>query len=427
MTALAEPPIGTVAPPAPPAAQGTARSRRRVALPLASMGPAFVAGIAYVDPGNVATNFEAGSRFGYGLLWVVVAANLVAALMQSLAAKLGLASGLSLAEATRLRFRPRAVRLLWLQAETVAVATDVAEIVGGAIALDLLFGLPLLAGALVTGCAACALLALRDAGRRLFESAVVVLFVVIAIGFCYTALAAAPDHAQLLRGLKPGFAGRNAAVLATAIVGATVMPHALYVHSALTRGTLGAGTPAGVRAPRSALRMQRIDIGVAMGTAGVVNVAMLVTAAAALPGVGGGIPGFHAGLGRALGGTAALVFVLALLASGLASSGVGTYAGEEIMAGHLQRRIPRAVRRGVTIVPCLALLSCGVSATDALVLSQLVLGLGVPIALGTLLVLTRDRAVMGELVNRRATTALAAACACAVAGIGMYSLLATCG
>ncbi len=418
MTALADVPV-------PAAAHALRRSpgRARIALPLATMGPAFVAGIAYVDPGNVATNFEAGARFGYGLLWVVVAANLIAVLMQSLAAKLGLASGLSLAEATRLRFRPRTVRLLWLEAETVAIATDVAEIVGGAIALNLLFGVPLVGGALITGCAACALLALRDAGRRLFESAVIVLFVVIAVGFCYTALAAAPDHAQLLRGLQPGFADRNAAVLATAIVGATVMPHALYVHSALTRGTLGART----RPPRSALRMQRIDIGLAMSTAGLVNVAMLVTAAAALPNVGGGIPGFHAGLGRALGGTAALLFVLALLASGLASSGVGTYAGEEIMAGHLERRVPRFVRRGVTIAPCLALLSCGVSATDALVLSQLVLGLGVPIALATLLILTRDGAVMGDMVNRRMTTVLAASCACAVAAIGAYSLVTTFG
>ena len=389
----------------------------RRAASIGFLGPAFVAGIAYVDPGNVATNFAAGSRFGYRLLWVVVVANLIAALMQSLAAKLGLATGRNLAQISRARYSRPVGRALWLQAEVVAIATDLAEVVGGAIALQILFGLPLPLGAVATAAAACGVLALRRRGCRPFELAISAFFLVIVAGFVYDLVAAAPAAADLPAGLVPGFSGADSVVLATAVVGATVMPHALYVHSALTQRQPGSRLPL-----RRALRLQRIDIGVAMGAAGLVNAAMVVIAAAALPGVTGGIGDYHGALVRTLGAAAGFAFVVALLASGLASSGVGTFAGEVVMAGFLERRIPRVARRLITLAPSVVLLSCGVPATTALIASQVVLGLGVPIALTTLIAATRDRGLMGALVNRRSTTVIASACAAAVAAIDVYAL-----
>jgi manganese transport protein len=392
---------------------------RRMRGSLAFLGPAFVAGIAYVDPGNVATNTEAGARFGYQLLWVVVAANLIAAFMQALAAKLGLATGRNLAEVSRDRF-PRPVTLaLWAQAEVVAIATDLAEVVGGAIALQILFGLSLPVGAIVTAVAAYGVLALHNRGSRRLEIAVAALFAVIAGGFCLDAVWAHPSAGEAAAGLVPGLAGPGSALLATAIVGATVMPHALYVHSAMTQRR----TPSRSElSTRRALRLQRIDIGVAMGTAGLVNISMIVLAAAVLPTSSGGIPELHGALITEVGALAGFLFVVALLASGLASSSVGTYAGEVVMSGYLRRRIPRAARRLVTVVPSVVLLFFGVPATEALVASQFVLGIGVPFALGALIIVTRNRAVMGDFVNRRITTILASVCAGSVIAIDVYSM-----
>jgi manganese transport protein len=373
--------------------------RRLVAL----FGPAFVAGLAYVDPGNVATNFAAGSKFGYQLVWVVVLANVAAMLIQYLAAKLGLATGDDLAGVTRERCPRPVVIVLWLQAELVAVATDLAEVVGGAIGLQLLFGLPLVAGSAVTAAAALVLLALRDSGHRRFEAGLTALFAVIALGFGLLAVRAGPSPLATAHGLLPDLGGNGALVLASAMIGATVMPHALYVHSALVADRSRAGKPLRRGA---ALRAQRRDIGVAMGIAGLVNLSMVVIAAAALGSGSDDLVQVHGELIRTLGGTAGFVFAVALLTSGLASSGVGTYAGEVIMAGYLRRRIPRWVRRAVTLTPVLAVLALGIPATTALIASQVVLSLGIPFALGSLVAATASRRAMGSFVNRPTTTAL---------------------
>jgi manganese transport protein len=382
-----------------------ATRRRRLAL----FGPAFVAAIAYVDPGNFATNVSAGARYGYLLLWVIVAANLMAMFVQSLSAKLGLATGRSLPENCRTHYRRPVVRGLWVQAELVAMATDLAEVVGGAIALNLLFGVPLLTGGLVTGTVAFLLLALQTRGDRRYIGAVTALFGVILVAFLLLVLRVPLDPAGVAGGLVPRFDGLGSLVLATGILGATVMPHAIYLHSALVPSTVQATT---VRQRRRALREQRIDVTTAMSLAGLVNVSMLVVAATLFAGsalVGTDtLDGAHAAFGTQLDGSAALLFALALLASGFASTSVGTYAGQVIMQGFLQRRIPLFLRRALTMFPALAVLALGVDPTWALVVSQVVLSFGIPFALVPLLLLTRRPDVMGELANRRRTTVLAA-------------------
>jgi manganese transport protein len=382
------------------------------------LGPAFVAAIAYVDPGNFATNFAAGSGFGYLLLWVIVAANLTAMLIQSLSAKLGLATGRNLPEACRDTFsRPVSVGL-WVQAEIVAIATDLAEVIGGAVALNLLFGLPLPLGGVVTGVVAFGLLALQERGHRPFERAVTGLFAVIVFGFLLTLLRAPVEAGPLAAGLVPRFAGPESLLLATGILGATVMPHVIYLHSALTSHRDPADTPA---QRRRLLSRHRRGVLVAMGLAGLVNAAMLIVAAALFHGSGiagtDTLEGVHAGLARVLDGSAAALFALALLASGFASSGVGTYAGQIVMQGFIRRRIPLLLRRTLTLAPALVVLTLGVDPTAALVFSQVVLAFGIPFALVPLVLLTRDRALMGELVNRRVTTAAASVAALVIIGL----------
>jgi manganese transport protein len=382
------------------------------------LGPAFVAAIAYVDPGNFATNFAAGSQFGYLLLWVIVAANLMAMLIQSLSAKLGLATGRNLPEVCRDTF-PRPVSVgLWAQAEVVAIATDLAEVIGGAVALNLLFGLPLPLGGLVTGVVAFGLLALQERGHRPFERAVTGLFAVIVVGFLITLLRAPVEAGPLAAGLVPRFAGSESLMLATGILGATVMPHVIYLHSALTSRRDAVDTLA---QRHRLLRSHRRGVLVAMGLAGLVNAAMLVVAAALfhgspIPGTDT-LEGVHAGLARALDAPAATLFALALLASGFASSGVGTYAGQVVMQGFVQRRIPLLLRRALTLAPALIVLTLGIDPTAALVFSQVVLAFGIPFALVPLVLLTRNRGLMGELVNRRVTTLLAAAAAVVIIGL----------
>ncbi len=368
-------------------------------------GPAFVAAIAYVDPGNFATNFAAGAEHGYLLLWVIVAANLLGIFVQSLSAKLGLATGRSLPELCRQHYRRPVVVGLWLQAELVAMATDLAEVVGGAIALNLLFGLPLFAGGAVTGLVAFTLLGLQNRGDRRFIGAVTALFAVILLGFVLLMLRVPADPGAALAGLVPRFEGAGSVLLATGILGATVMPHAIYLHSALVPEGAGAGT---VRQRRIALSGQRSDVLSAMGLAGLVNGAMLIVAAALFHESGvtdiGTLTGAHAAIAATLGGSAALVFALTLLASALASASVGTYAGQVILQGFLHRRIPLFTRRALTLTPALVALGVGVEPTRALLISQVILSFGIPFALLPLLLLTRRRDVMAELVNRRATT-----------------------
>jgi manganese transport protein len=378
-----------------------ATRRRRIAL----FGPAFVAAIAYVDPGNFATNFSAGAEYGYLLLWVIVLANVMAMFVQSLSAKLGLATGMSLPRNCRKQY-PRPVVLgLWAQAELVAMATDLAEIVGGAIALNLLFGLDLFAGGLITGAWAFLLLAIQAPGDRRYIHAVTAYLGLIVFAFLLLMLSADIDASRAASGLVPRLDDEGSLVLAAGILGATVMPHAIYLHSALVTETVRAHT---VAQKLKALREQRIDVTAAMSLAGLVNVAMLLVAAALFAGSSLGdntLEGAYEGFGAF--STAALLFALALLASGFASSSVGTYAGQVIMDGFLRRRIPLFLRRALTMLPALAILALGVDPTRALVVSQVVLSFGIPFALVPLLLLTRRPDIMGELVNRRRTTVVA--------------------
>jgi manganese transport protein len=396
-----------------------ATRRRRLAL----FGPAFVAAIAYVDPGNFATNVSAGARFGYLLLWVIVSANLMAMLVQSLSAKLGLATGLSLPQNCRARYRRPVVLGLWVQAEVVAMATDLAEVMGGAIALHLLFGVDLVTGGIVTGAVAFGLLALQTRGDRRYIGAVTALFTVILVAFLLLVLRVPIDPAGAVGGLVPRFDGVASLVLATGILGATVMPHAIYLHSALVSTSVPATT---VHQRRRALQAQRGDVFTAMSLAGLVNVSMLLVAAALFAGSAfrgtDSLEGAHDGFGAALDGSAALLFALALLASGFASTSVGTYAGQVIMDGFLQRRIPLLARRALTLVPALVILALGVDPTSALVLSQVVLSFGIPFALVPLVLLTRRADVMGELVNRRRTTVAAAAVATVIIALNAVLL-----
>lgn len=384
--------------------QGSAPSRlQRLRL----IGPAFVAAIAYVDPGNVATNVTAGASYGYLLVWVIVAANLTACLVQYLSAKLGLVTGQSLPEALCDRM-PRAGRLAyWAQAELVAVATDLAEVLGGAIALYLLFDLPMLAGGLVTGLVSTWLLALQSRrGQQPFERVVIGLLAVIALGFFAGLFVTSPSAPDAVNGLIPRFAGPDSVLLAAGILGATVMPHAVYLHSALARDRHGRHEG---EQRRKLLSATKYDVGMAMLVAGAVNLAMLLLAAAALQGsdTGGSLEGAYAAVGTHLGGAIAVLFAVALLASGFASTAVGCYAGAVIMGGLLRRRISLVIRRVITLIPAVVMLALGADPTQALVISQVVLSFGIPFALVPLVVLTSRRSVMGPYANRRPVTGAA--------------------
>jgi manganese transport protein len=408
-----------------PVRRGRNQGQGRRLWPL--LGPAFVAAVAYVDPGNFATNFAGGASFGYTLLWVIVAANLMAMLIQSLTAKLGLATGRDLATLCRERLPRPVTRGLWLQAEAVAIATDLAEIVGGAVALHLLFGVPLPVGGVMTAVVAFVLLAAQSRGHRPFERVIAGLLLVIGLGFGYTLIGSGVDVAGAAAGLVPSFAGPDSLVLATGILGATVMPHVIYVHSALTPGRYGDAITAGRTADgrRGLLRAQRLDVLLAMGFAGLINAAMLVVAAQLFTGTGmdGSLESVHAGLGDELGRGAGIVFGIALLASGFASSSVGTHAGQVVMAGFLRRHLPVLVRRLVTLAPALLVLVLGADPTTALVWSQVVLCFGIPFALVPLLWLTSRRDVMGGWVNRGITTASGAVVAALIIGLNVHLLV----
>jgi manganese transport protein len=371
------------------------------------LGPAFVAAIAYVDPGNVAANVSAGAQYGFLLVWVILVANVMAGLVQYLSAKLGLVTGRSLPESVADQTRTPTRIAYWIQAELVAMATDLAEVVGGAIALHLLFELPLLVGGLITGAVSLLILALQNwRGQRVFERVITGLLLVIAIGFMTSLFVAPPSPAEVAGGLLPRFDGTESILLATAMLGATVMPHAVYLHSGLARDRHGqpeAGAPR-----RRLLRITRYDVGLAMLVAGAVNLAMLLVAATNLQGMEhtDSIEGAYAAVQTTLGHTVALFFAIGLLASGLASTSVGAYAGAMIMQGLLRRSYPLLLRRVVTLIPALAVLAIGVDPSRALVLSQVVLSFGIPFALIPLVRLTANRTLMGEDTNHRITTML---------------------
>ncbi|WP_371808280.1 Nramp family divalent metal transporter [Agromyces sp. Marseille-P2726] len=389
------------------------------------IGPALVAGVAYLDPGNVASNMTAGAQYGYLLVWVVVLGNVMAWLIQYLSAKLGVVTGKSLPEVLGERLGNRwGRRAYWLQAELVAMATDLAEVIGGAVALNLLFGVPLLWGGLITGGVSLVLLVIQSRrGARPFEFVIVGLLVIITVGFSVGVFVAPPDPAGLLSGLVPRFADANSVLLAASILGATIMPHAIYAHSALSRDRFAPGRrPAGgdpgrheVEEPievgrgiptRLLLRATRWDVSIAMLIAGSVNLCILLLAAANLAGVEGtdSLEGAYAALQASLGPVIATLFAVGLLASGLASTSVGAYAGAEIMHGLLRIRFPLLARRLITLVPALVILALGFDPTVSLVLSQVVLSFGIPFALVPLVAVTRKKDVLGGFANHWATT-----------------------
>ena len=419
------------------------RRDRRTSVPRAAwlIGPALVAGVAYLDPGNVASNMTAGAQYGYLLVWVVVLGNVMAWLIQYLSAKLGIVTGRSLPEVLGGRIHSRwGRRAYWLQAELVAMATDLAEVIGGAVALNLLFGVPLIWGGLITGTVSLVLLVLQSRrGPRTFEFVIMGLLAIIAIGFTVGVFVAPPDPAGVLGGLVPRFADANSVLLAASILGATIMPHAIYAHSALSRdrfatrrGEQGGGRRApgtawhgfGIRrgtdvapelAPGTAtavptdtlVRATRWDVSIAKAIAGTVNLCILLLAAVNLAGVEGtdSLEGAYAALGVALGPAIATMFAVGLLASGLASTSVGAYAGAEIMYGLLHVRVPLVLRRLVTLIPALGILALGFDPTTSLVLSQVVLSFGIPFALIPLVSLTAKAGVLGRWKNHWATTA----------------------
>jgi manganese transport protein len=381
------------------------RARGRARFLAGLLGPAFVASVAYVDPGNIATNFAGGAARGYALVWVIVAANLTAMLVQYLTAKAGLATGASLPELCRARFGPRVNIALWLQAEAVAMATDLAEFVGAAIGLNLVFGVPLPLGGLVTAVLAFGVLALERRGWRRYEVAVVVLLSLVGAGFGYLFLAVGgQDYGAMARGLLPRAGDAQTMSLTVGIIGATVMPHVVYLHSALHKGRVQAASPAERRLLATS---NKWDCALGLGAAGVLNLVMLCVGAAMFRGSGAGGLDFwfiSRRLAVLAGGGAALAFGVALLASGLSSSTVGTHAGQVVMAGFTRWRVPTWVRRAVTAVPSLVVLSLPVATGQVLLYSQVVLSFGIPFALVPLLLVTRDRSVMGDMVNRRAAS-----------------------
>lgn len=403
-----------------------ARARGRLRGRLALLGPAFVAAVAYIDPGNFATNIAGGAKYGFLLVWVIVAANLMAMLVQYLSAKIGIATGKTLPELCREHF-PRPVSWgLWGQAEIVAIATDLAEFVGAAIALNLLFGVPPFAAGLITAVVAFAILALQERGYRKFELAIIGFLAIVFLGFLYDLTQVDVDRAAFAQGLIPSFDGTDSVLLAVGILGATVMPHVVYLHSALTNDRI---RPQDDGERRELLRFQRVDVIIAMALAGCINLTMLVVAASLFHNSGNAdidsIEGAHAGFEQLIGGGAALAFAVALLASGLSSSSVGTFAGQVVMQGFINRTIPLFLRRAITMAPALVVLALGLDATDTLVASQVILSFGIPFALVPVILLTRRQDVMGKLVNRRLTTVAASVVAALIIGLNMFLLQQT--
>lgn len=389
------------------------------------LGPAFIASVAYVDPGNFATNMAGGAQFGYALGWVVLGANLMAMLVQALSAKLGIATGLSLPEVCRERLPRPLVVFLWLQAEAVAMATDLAEFTGAALGLHLVFGLSIWLSALLAALATFAVLALEVGGFRRIEAAIAALVGVVVVAFGLELLMSRPPAAAVAAGVFTPRLPGGAALLAVSIVGATVMPHVIYLHSALVRGRVPGD---GDAARKRIFRFEIVDVLCAMGLAGLINLAMLATAAAVFFTRGDASAGTDlgqvvTGLNDFVGAHAGTVFGVALLVSGIASSCVGTMSGQIVMDGFLRRRVPVFLRRAVTMIPALVVLALGFSPTRALVLSQVFLSFGIPFALIPLVAFTAQRRVMGALANRFTTSAAAIAVTAVIVSLNVYLLV----
>jgi manganese transport protein len=401
------------------AAEDALRGYPRTWRILPFLGPAFVACVAYIDPGNFATNIAGGSKFGLTLCWVILASNLMAMLIQTLSAKLGIATGRNLPEVCRAEFSRRTSLGLWVQAELIAMATDLAEFLGAALGFHLLLGIGLFPAALLTGVVTLMILGLQRIGLRTFE-AVIAAFVAT-IGACYLAeiwYSHPPLGQVALHAVKPDFAGSESVLLAVGILGATVMPHVIYLHSALTQNRV---VPRNDEEAQRLYRYTKIDVVIAMTIAGLINMAMLVVAATVFFGSGllnvDSLEGAHRTLAPILGGASSTLFALALLASGLSSSTVGTLSGQVVMQGFIDRKIPIFVRRLVTMLPALVVAAIGLDPSRTLVISQVILSFGIPFALIPLVWFTSRRDLMGPLANRRATTVVAAAVA------GLISLL----
>src|SRR5574338_3823 len=388
------------------------------------LGPAFIASVAYMDPGNFATNIQGGAKFGYTLLWVIVASNLMAMLIQSLSAKLGIASGLNLAEQCRNNF-PRPVVLgMWVISELVAMATDLAEFLGAALGLNLLFGIPLWIAGLLTVAVTFLILGMERYGFRPLEAVITGLVGVVAVSYLVETILDKPDWGRVAyHAFVPSFAGPESVLIATGILGATVMPHVIFLHSALTQGRIVVKDSA---QRKKLFHFEVIDIGIAMGLAGLINAAMLIMAASTFFNNGltsiGTIEEAHRTLEPLLGSAASWVFGISLLASGLSSSSVGTMAGQVIMGGFLHRQIPTWVRRLVTVIPPMLIILMGLDPTRTLVISQVVLSFGLPFAIVPLVMFTSRRDIMGDLVNRRITTVIASVIATLILGLNIFLL-----
>jgi manganese transport protein len=386
------------------------------------MGPAFIASVAYIDPGNFATNIQAGAQFGYTLLWVIAASNLMAMLIQILSAKLGIATGLNLAELCRDHFSHPVVLIMWAVMEIVAIATDLAEFIGAAVGFNLLLAIPLWAAGILTAVATLLILGLQRYGFRPMEAVITALVGVVSVSYLVETVLDKPSWTALLyHTVTPQFCGTQGVLLATGIVGATIMPHAIYLHSALTQGRIVVKEPA---RQKRLFHFEMIDVIVAMGVASIVNMAMLIMAASTffkhgLTGVATLETAYHT-LEPLLGKSSSVIFAVSLLASGLSSSAVGTMAGQIIMQGFLQRRIKVWIRRLVTIAPSMAVILMGLDPTRTLVISQVILSFGLPFAIIPLIMFTSSKSVMGELVNSRAATAMAALAGGLILALNVY-------
>ena len=401
----------------------TGQSRKRgLARLLPFLGPAFIASVAYMDPGNFATNIQGGAKFGYTLLWVVVASNLMAMLIQTLSAKLGIATGLNLAEHCRNNFSRPVVLGMWLIAEIVAMATDLAEFLGAALGFYLLFGIPLWVAGILTAIVTFLILALERYGFRPLEAAITAFVGVIAVSYLVESVLDRPDWGQVLfHAVVPRFSGTESVILATGILGATVMPHVSFLHSALSQGRIVVREP---KMLRRLFRYEIVDVFIAMGMAGLINGAMLIMASSTFFRFGlteiGTIEEAHRTLEPLLGSAASWVFAISLLASGLSSSTVGTMAGQVIMQGFLHRTIPIWLRRLVTMAPSLIVIAVGLDPTRTLVISQVMLSFGLPFAIIPLVLFTQRRDLMGILVNRRMTTVAASLVAALIVALNLY-------
>jgi manganese transport protein len=399
-------------------------SKRGLARLWPFLGPAFVACVAYIDPGNFATNLEGGAKFGYTLVWVIVASNLTAMLIQSLSAKLGIATGRNLAELCRERFPRWLTYVMWVLMELVAMATDLAEFLGAALGFYLMFGMPLWIAGLLTAVVTFVILGLERHGFRHLEAVITALVGVVAVCYLIELVLAGPNWGKVAyHAVVPRFSGTQSVVLATGILGATVMPHVIFLHSALTQGRIIARNPEQMR---RLFRYEVIDVVIAMGVAGLINAAMLVMAAKTFHEAGltdvDAIEKAYLTLEQVLGRAANFFFALSLLAAGLSSSAVGTMSGQVIMQGFLNYHIPLWLRRGVTMAPALVVIVIGLDPTRTLVLSQVVLSFGLPFAIIPLVLFTRDRKLMGPLVNRRPTTVLAGLAAALIVALNLFLL-----